>query len=89
MRITKQKSFEILQSKRQFTSIVFLCTLSIKILDSSVFRITKEFLDNEYHNYTTITATERERHLNFGNHSHLAMFENESTNWWSALSFNN
>ena len=32
--------------------------------------------------------TERERLLNLGNHWQWAMFENESTNWWSALSFN-
>uniref|UniRef100_A0A6C0LMQ1 Uncharacterized protein n=1 Tax=viral metagenome TaxID=1070528 RepID=A0A6C0LMQ1_9ZZZZ len=66
---------------------IFMYSLN-KDIRQQCFRITKEFLDNEYHNNTTITATERERLLNLGNHWQWAMFENESTNWWSALSFN-
>jgi hypothetical protein len=66
---------------------IFMYSLN-KDIRQQCFRITKEFLDNEYHNNTTITVTERERLLNLGNHWQWAMFENESTNWWSALSFN-
>jgi hypothetical protein len=51
------------------------------------FRITKDFLDNENNNSTT-TATERERLLNLGNHWQWNDFDNNSTNWWSTLSFN-
>jgi hypothetical protein len=52
------------------------------------FRITKEFLDNEYKNNSTLTATERELLLNLKNHWDWSMFDNDSTNWWSTLSVN-
>ena len=66
---------------------IFMYSLN-KDIRQQCFRITKEFLDNEYNNNSTITTTERERLLNLGNHWQWTIFENESTNWWSALSFN-
>ena len=65
---------------------IFMYSLN-KDIRQQCFRITKEFLDNEYNN-STITVTERERLLNLGNHWQWNMFENNSTNWWSQLSFN-
>ena len=66
---------------------IFMYSLN-KDIRQQCFRITKDFLDNEYHNNSTITATERERLLNLGNHWQWNDFDNNSTNWWSALSFN-
>lgn len=51
------------------------------------FRITKEFLENEYKN-SSITPVEKERLLNLQNHWQWSNFDNDSTNWWSELSFN-
>jgi hypothetical protein len=65
----------------------FLYSLN-RDIRQNCFRITKEFLDNEYHNNTTITVAERERLLNLGNHWQWSLFDNNSTNWWSTLSFN-
>jgi hypothetical protein len=66
---------------------IFMYSLN-KDIRQQCFRITKEFLDNEYNNNSTITTTERERLLNLGNHWQWNDFDNNSTNWWSALSFN-
>ena len=66
---------------------IFMYSLN-KDIRQRCFDISKEFLDNEYHNNTTITTNERERLFNLGNHWQWAMFDNNSTNWWSALSFN-
>jgi len=66
---------------------IFMYSLN-KDIRQQCFRITKGFLDNEYHNNSTITTTERERLLNLGNHWQWNDFDNNSTNWWSALSFN-
>ena len=66
---------------------IFMYSLN-KDIRQQCFRITKEFLDNEYHNNSTITASERERLLNLGNHWQWNDFDGNSTNWWSALSFN-
>lgn len=66
---------------------IFMYSLN-KDIRQHCFRITKEFLDNEYNNNSTITATERERLLNLGNNWQWNDFDNNSTNWWSALSFN-
>jgi hypothetical protein len=51
------------------------------------FRITKEFLENECNN-SSITPIEKERLLNLQNHWQWSNFDNDSTNWWSELSFN-
>ncbi len=59
-----------------------------KYIRQHCFKITKEFFDNEYHNNSTITVTERERLLNLQNHWQWSFFDNDSTNWWSVLSFN-
>ena len=66
---------------------IFMYSLN-KDIRQQCFRITKEFLDNEYNNNSTITTTERERLLNLGNHWQWNDFDNNSTNWWSTLSFN-
>ena len=65
----------------------FLYSLS-KDIRQQCFRITGEFLDNEYQNNTAITATERERLLNLQNHWQWNTFDTTSVLWWSALSFN-
>ena len=52
------------------------------------FHITRDFFDNEYNNNTAITATERMRLLNLVNYWQWNDFDGNSTNWWSALSFN-
>jgi hypothetical protein len=65
---------------------IFMYSLN-KDIRQQCFRITKEFLDNENNN-STITTTERERLLNLGNHWQWNDFDNNSTIWWSALSFN-
>ena len=51
------------------------------------FRITREFLENEINN-SLITMTERERLQLLLNHWQWTIFDNDSTNWWSLLSFN-
>lgn len=66
---------------------IFMYSLN-KDIRQQCFRITKEFLDNEYQNNITITTTERERLLNLRNHWQWNDFDNNSTNWWSILSFN-
>ena len=43
---------------------IFMYSLN-KDIRQKCFRITKEFLDNEYDNNSTITTTERERILKF------------------------
>lgn len=52
------------------------------------FDISKEFLNNEYHHNNRVTETERGRLLNLTNHWQWNEFDNNSTNWWSALSYN-
>ena len=52
------------------------------------FHITRDFFENECNNNTFITVTERERLLNVMNHWQWNDFDGNSTNWWSALSFN-
>ena len=66
---------------------VFMYTLN-RDIRQNCFRIVKEFLDNEYRNNSTITATERERLLNLQNHWEWATFDGDSTNWWTTLTFN-
>jgi hypothetical protein len=51
------------------------------------FRIVRDFLENENNN-PTITVTEKERLRALLNHWQWDIFNNESTNWWYALSFN-
>jgi hypothetical protein len=64
---------------------VFMYSLN-KDIRQNCFRITREFLDNENNNLT-ITATEKERLRELLNHWQWTIFDNESTNWWYALSF--
>ena len=66
---------------------IFMYSLN-KDIRQQCFRITKEFLDNEYNNNTSITATERVRLLNLVNYWQWNDFDGNSTNWWSALSLN-
>jgi len=66
---------------------IFMYSLN-KDIRQQCFRITKEFLENEYNNTSPITATERERLLPLLNHWQWNDFDNNSTNWWSILSFN-
>jgi hypothetical protein len=65
----------------------FLYSLN-RDIRQSCFNITRDFFENEYNNNTTITVTERERLFNIMNHWQWNDFDNNSTNWWSALSFN-
>ena len=65
----------------------FLYSLN-RDIRQSCFRITRDFFENEYTNNTSITATERERLLNLINYWQWNDFDGNSTNWWSALSFN-
>ena len=78
---------QITAQKAIYKYRIFMYSLN-KDIRQQCFRITKEFLDNEYHNNSTITATERERLLNLGNHWQWNDFDGNSTNWWSALSLN-
>jgi len=64
---------------------VFMYSLN-KDIRQHCFRITYDFLENEYRNNSTITATERERLRLLLNHWQWIDFDNNSTNWWSALS---
>lgn len=66
---------------------IFMYTLN-KDIRQQCFRITKEFLDNEYNNNSTITATEKERLQQLHIHWQWGIFENSSTDWWSVLSSN-
>ena len=65
---------------------VFMYSLN-KDIRQQCFRITRDFLENENNN-STITMTERERLRLLLNHWQWAMFDNDATNWWAALSFN-
>ena len=65
---------------------VFMYSLN-KDIRQQCFRITRDFLENENNN-SIITMTERERLQFLLNHWQWTIFENDSTNWWSLLSFN-
>jgi hypothetical protein len=65
---------------------VFMYSLN-KDIRQNCFRITREFLENE-NNSSTLTVTERDRLRALLNHWQWAIFDNDATNWWSALSFN-
>ena len=65
----------------------FLYSLN-RDIRQTCFRITKEYLENEYHNNTRVTVTERERLLNIINYWQWTIFDNDATNWWAAVSFN-
>lgn len=77
--ITAQKSIY------RFKQFIYSLNRDIR---QNCFRICKEFLDNEYQNNSTTTATERERLLTLVNHWQWNMFNNDSTSWWHDLSFN-
>lgn len=66
---------------------VFMYSLN-KDIRQQCFRITRDFLENEYKNTPTTTITERERLRLLLNHWQWNDFDNNSTNWWSLLSLN-
>jgi hypothetical protein len=66
---------------------VFMYSLN-KDIRQNCFRITKEFLENEYNNNSTVTVTERERLQLLLNHWQWISFDNDSTAWWSRLTIN-
>ena len=78
---------QIIAQKNIYKFRQFLYSLN-KDIRQKCFDISKEFLDNEHRNNTAITVTERERLLNLTNHWQWNDFDNNSTIWWSTLSFN-
>lgn len=78
---------QITAQKTIYKYRIFMYSLN-KDIRQNAFRITRDFLNNEYDNNSTITVTERERLLNLINHWQWNDFDNNSTNWWSTLSFN-
>ena len=65
----------------------FLYSLN-RDIRQTCFRITKEYLENEYRNNTAVSVTERERLLNLINYWQWTIFDNDATNWWFTVSFN-
>jgi hypothetical protein len=78
---------QITAQKTIYKYRIFMYSLN-KDIRQNAFRITRDFLNNEYDNNSTITVTERERLLNLINYWQWNVFDNNSTNWWSTLSFN-
>ena len=66
---------------------VFMYSLN-KDIRQNCFRISRDFLENEYNNNSTLTVTERERLQLLLNHWQWISFDNDSTAWWSRLTVN-
>jgi hypothetical protein len=64
---------------------VFMYTLN-KDVRFTCFTICERYLNNEFYDNTTITATERERLPKLMTHWNWSTFDNASTDWWRVLS---
>lgn len=78
---------QITAQKAIYKFRAFLYSLN-KDIRQHCFAIARDFLNNEYQNNLSITATEKERLWNLINHWQWAIFENTSTDWWYLLSVN-
>ena len=58
-----------------------------KDIREQYFKMSREYLHNEYENNNTITATERERLINLLNHWDWNNFDTNAREWWFNLSF--
>uniref|UniRef100_A0A6C0JWG7 Uncharacterized protein n=1 Tax=viral metagenome TaxID=1070528 RepID=A0A6C0JWG7_9ZZZZ len=58
-----------------------------KDIREQYFRMSKEYLDNEYQNNIIITITEKERLRLLLNHWDWNTFDTSSRDWWFILSF--
>ena len=65
----------------------FLYSLS-RDIRQTCFRITREYIENEYNKNVAITVTEKERLRLLLSHWQWIIFDNDSTNWWTVISFN-
>lgn len=64
---------------------VFIYTLN-KDVRFNCFNICERYLNNEFYDNTTITATERERLAKLMTHWDWTSFDSASTDWWRMLS---
>jgi len=91
--MSSQYDARLAEIKRQITAQkniykfrTFLYSLN-KNVRQQTFQLSLDFFANEYNN-PMITTTERERLQSLRNHWQWNIFDNTSTDWWSALSFN-
>lgn len=77
----------ITSQKNIYKFRVFIYSLN-KDIRQRCFELTRQYLQNEYTNNEAISITEKERLRILLGHWEWNNFDNNATNWWSALSFN-